>query len=144
MLYIWAIRWTLFVSNVEGSTFTLHTAPLKVMLLMYIYAVTGMELIKVDPELPVDHPPRDCKSKTVSKKAFLTSLRRFTCWTGQRSLLSPYWVGQQFTDVYHIQIGKVSETERNFAEFLCILCCFSFSFLVSCIATNLICPVNCV
>lgn len=36
---------------------------------MYIAAVTGMELIKVDPELPVDHPPRDCKwSKTLTPK----------------------------------------------------------------------------
>ena len=64
------IRWTfLRVSKVESS----RDRRLKVMLLMYIAAVTGMELIKVDPELPVDHPPRDCKwSKTDSQKRCFT------------------------------------------------------------------------
>ena len=36
----------------------------EVMLLMYIAAVTGMELIKVDQELPVDHPCQDCTGKS--------------------------------------------------------------------------------
>ena len=35
----------------------------QVMLLMYIAAVTGMELIKVDPDLPTEHPCRSLNSR---------------------------------------------------------------------------------
>ena len=38
---------------------TQSTRLAKVMLLMYIAAVTGMELIKVDTDLPVNHPQLD-------------------------------------------------------------------------------------
>lgn len=44
------------VQGLFHSIGTLFWTFLLVMLLMYIAAVTGMELIKVDQELPVDHP----------------------------------------------------------------------------------------
>ncbi|CAJ1336439.1 unnamed protein product, partial [Effrenium voratum] len=44
------------VQGLFHSIGTIMWTFLLVMLLMYIAAVTGMELIKVDPSLPVDHP----------------------------------------------------------------------------------------
>ena len=46
---------------VSVSAFCVISLASQVMLLMYIAAVTGMELIKVDPELPTEHP---CDSLT--------------------------------------------------------------------------------
>jgi len=68
------------VQGLFHSIGTLFWTFLLVMLLMYIAAVTGMELIKVDPELPVDHPYNEaaalCFRDTMD--AILTLLQVFS------------------------------------------------------------------
>lgn len=76
----------------------------QVMLLMYIAAVTGMELIKVEPDLPVDHPWLEPRSVAPS-------------W--HRQMVAEWWTTRKELNTWTKRLKKHLSLRYNAAAAFC-------------------------